>query len=123
MVECTLQLCESLHAKLQRDFLALSLTAESRQSLEIVTHLLGEIVNVYRNLGPTTDTFVEMMRKRKEIVMGLDKWEDVKQKVTKEVAKLMFNYTEGPKRKMLKVQYFKHPNKANYLYEIGRAHV
>ena len=53
--------------------MALNLPAESRQSLEIVTHSLGEIVNVYKNLGPTTDTFVELMRKRKEIVMGPDK--------------------------------------------------
>ena len=49
--------------------------------------------------------------------MGPDKWEDVKQKVTKEVAKSMFNYKEGPKRKMLKVQYFKHPDIARYLYD------
>ena len=83
--------------------MALSLPAESRQSLEIVTHSLGEMVNVYRNLGPTTDSFVELMRKRKETVMGPDKWEDIKQKVTREVAKSMFNYKEGPKRKMLKV--------------------
>ena len=83
MEECTLQRCERLHEKLQRDLVALSLPAKSRQSLEIVRHSLGKIVNVYRNLGPTTDTFVEMMRKRKETVMGLDKWEYVKQKVTK----------------------------------------
>ena len=29
----------------------------------------------------------------------------------------MFNYKEGPKRKMLKVQYFKLPDKAAYLYD------
>jgi hypothetical protein len=28
----------------------------------------------------------------------------------------MFNFKEGPKRKMLKVQYFKHPNIARHLY-------
>ena len=72
---------------------------------------------MYKNLGPTTDTFVEVMRKRKETVMGLDKWEDVKKKVTKEVAKSMFNFKEGPKGKMLKVKYFKHPNIARYLYD------
>ena len=92
MAQCTLKRCEIIYAKLQRDLVALSLPAESRKSLEIVTHSLGEIANVYRNLGPTSDTFVEMMRKIKEIVMGLDKLEDVKQKVTKEVAKSMFNY-------------------------------
>ena len=49
--------------------------------------------------------------------MGPDKWEDVKQKFTKEVANSMFNFKIGPKRKMLKVQYFKHPNIARYLYD------
>ena len=97
--------------------MALTLPAESRKSFKIVTHSLGELVNVYKNLGPTTDTFVEVMRKRKEIVMGPDKWEDVKQRVTKEMAKSMFNFKEGPKIKMLKVQYFKHPNIAHYLYD------
>ena len=57
------------------------------------------------------------MRKRKETVMGPDKWEDVIQKATKEVAKSMFSFKEGPKRKMLKVQYFKHPNIARYMYD------
>ena len=52
--------------------MALTLPAESRQILEIVTHSLSELVDVYLNLGPTTDTFVEVMRKIKEIVMGLD---------------------------------------------------
>ena len=83
--------------------MALSLPAESRQSLEIVTHSLGEMVNVYRNLGPTTYSFVELMRKRKETVIGPDKWQDIKQKFTRGEAKSMFNYKEGPKRKMLKV--------------------
>ena len=65
----------------------LTLPVESRQSLEILTHSLSEIVNVYKNLGPTTGTFVEVMRKRKETVMGLHKWEDVKQRVTKDMGK------------------------------------
>ena len=117
MAQCTLQRCQQLHAKLRRDIVALTLPAESRQSLEIITHSLGEIVNVYKNLGPTTDTFVEVMRNRKETVMGPDKWEDVKQIVTKDMVKSMFNFKEVPKRKILKVQYFKHPNIAHYLYD------
>ena len=63
--------------------MALTLSAESQQSLEIVTHSLGKLVHVYRKLGPETDTFVEVMRKIKETLMGPDKWEDVKQRVTK----------------------------------------
>ena len=117
MAQCTLKRCQQLHAKLQRDLLALNLPVESRQSLKIVTYSLGEIVNVYKNLGQTIDTFVEVMRKRRETIMGPNKWEDVKQRVTKEMAKSMFNFKEGPKRKMLKVQYFKHPNIAHYLYD------
>ena len=58
MAQCTLERCQQLHAKLQRDLVALTLPAESRQSLEIVRHSLGELVAVYRNLGPTTTTFV-----------------------------------------------------------------
>ena len=117
MEQCTLERCQQLHAKLQRDLMALTLPAESRQSLEIVTHFLGALLEVYRNLGSTTDTFVEMMRKREETIMGPDKWEDVKQKVTSDMAKSMFNFKEGPKRKMLKVQYFKHPEIAHLLYD------
>ena len=35
----------------------------------------------------------------------------------KDMAKSMFNFKERPKRKMLKVKYFKHPNIAHYLYD------
>ena len=33
------------------------------------------------------------------------------------MVKSVFNFKEGPKRKMLKVQYFKHPDIAHYLYD------
>ena len=49
--------------------------------------------------------------------MGPDKLDVVKQRVTTKMAKSMFNFKEGPKRKKLKVQYFKHPNIAHYLYD------
>ena len=49
--------------------------------------------------------------------MGPDKWEVVKERVTTTMEKSMFNFKEGPKRKMLKVQYFKHPHIAHYLYD------
>jgi hypothetical protein len=56
------------------------------------------------------------MRRRKSEVMGPDKWETVKNRVTKENVISMFNFKEGPKRKMLKVQYFKHPDIVGNLY-------
>jgi hypothetical protein len=73
-------------------------------------------MDAYQKMGPTTDSFIDLMRRRKSEVMGPDKWEVVKSRVSKEDAISMFNFKEGPKRKMLKVQYFKHPNIAGHLY-------
>jgi membrane-bound lytic murein transglycosylase MltF len=67
-------------------------------------------MDAYQNMGPTTDSFIDLMRRRKSKVMGPDKWNVVKNKVSKENTISMFNLKYGPKRKMLKVQYFKHPN-------------
>ena len=97
--------------------MSLKLPTESREIFEIVTHSLGELVDVYLRIEPTTNTFVEVMRKRKEIVMGPDTWEIVKHRVTIEMAKSMFNFKEGLKRKMLKVKYFKNPNIVFHLYD------
>ena len=49
--------------------------------------------------------------------MGPDKWVVVKERVTREHANSMFNFKEGLKRKELKVQYFKHPELAHFLYD------
>ena len=48
--------------------------------------------------------------------MGPDKWVDVEKRVSKEDAISMFNFKEGLKWKMLKLQYFKHPEIAHHLY-------
>ena len=73
-------------------------------------------MDAYLKMGPTTDSFVDLMRRRKSEVMGPDKWDTVKNRVSKEDAISMFNFKEGPKRKMLKVQYFKHPHFVGHLY-------
>ena len=49
--------------------------------------------------------------------MGPNKWVDVENRVSKVDAISMFNFKEGPKQKMLKVQYFKHPEIAPNLYD------
>jgi hypothetical protein len=49
-------------------------------------------------------------------MMGPHKWDIVKSKVSKENAISMFNLKDGTKRKMLKVQYFKHRNIEGHLY-------
>ena len=50
--------------------------------------------------------------------MGPDKWVDVEKRISKSNEISMFNFKEGPKRNMLKVQYFKHPKTACHLYDI-----
>ena len=50
-------------------------------------------------------------------MMGPDKWVVVKERVTREQANSMFNFKEGLKWKALKVQYFKHPELAHFLYD------
>ena len=49
--------------------------------------------------------------------MDPDKWVDVEKRVSKADIISMFNFKEGPKWKMLKVQYFKHPEIAHHLYD------
>ena len=58
--------------------MSLTLPSERQQRLEIVTHYLGQLVDVYQKLRPTIDNFVDVMRKIKEKVMRPDKWEVVK---------------------------------------------
>ena len=68
-------------------------------------------------MGQTIDTFVEVMRKIKETVMGPDTWEVFKQIFTSEMTKSMFNFKEGLKINMVKVQYFKHPDIFGHFYD------
>ncbi len=49
--------------------------------------------------------------------MGPDKWVDLDKRVSKEYAIWMFNFKEWTKKKMLKVQYFKHPQLAHHIYD------
>jgi hypothetical protein len=94
----------------------LELPQESKQSLQIVLHSLKNFMDAYQKMEPTTDSFVDLMRRRKSEVMGPNKWEAVKNRASKEDAISMFNFKEGPKWKMLKVQYFKHLDIAGHLY-------
>jgi hypothetical protein len=105
--EMALQHCTSHHAKLKHDFEQMDLPSESRQILGVVLHYFGNFIDVYKNLGPMTNTFIDLMRRCKKVVMGLDKWIEIEKRVSKEKVKSLFNFKEGPKRPMLKVQYFK----------------
>ena len=83
----------------------------------MVLQSLQKFIEVYEDLGPTTDGFVALMQRGKAEVMGPDKWAVVKERVTKDQANSMFNFKEGLKWKALKVQYFKHPELAHFLYD------
>ena len=49
--------------------------------------------------------------------MGPDKWLYLEKRVSKEYVISIFNFKEGLKHKMLKVQYFKHHEIAHHLYD------
>jgi len=88
----------------------LDLPRESKQSLQITLHSLQNFMDSYQNMGPTIESFIDLMRPRKSEVMGPDKWDVVKNKVSKVNTILMLNFKYTPKRKMLKVQYCKQLN-------------
>ena len=58
----------------------------------MVFQSLQNFIEAYEDLGPTTDGFVACMQRRKEKVMGPNKWAVVKERVTKEQANSMFNF-------------------------------
>ena len=82
--QTTLESCRAHYDKLQNDLSSLDLTPENKQSIEIVLQSLQKFIEVYEDLGPTTDGFVALMQRTKPQVMGLDKWAVVKERVTRE---------------------------------------
>jgi hypothetical protein len=93
----TLERCSGVKSRLEHDLRSLDLPRESKQSLEIVLHSLQNFMDAYQKMGPTTDSFIDLMRRRKSEVMGPDKWDVVKNKVSKENTISMFNFKDGPK--------------------------
>ena len=101
--QTTFESCRAHYDKLQNDLSSLDLAPENKQSIEMVLQSLQKFIEVYEDLGPTTDDFVALMQRRKAQVMGPDKWVVVKERVTREHANSMFNFKEGLKHKALKV--------------------
>lgn len=97
--------------------LGVSSSLQRVEILEIAMHSLSSFLNVYENIGPTMDSFINMKRHRKEVMMGSDIWVEVNKRVTKEDAKSILNFKEGMKRNMLKVKYFKNPDIACHFYD------
>ena len=79
----TLERCSGVKRRLENDLAVLELPLQSKQSLQIVLHSLENFMDAYQKMGPTTDSFVNLTRRRKLEVMGPDKWEIVKRKFQK----------------------------------------
>ena len=80
--QTTLESYRAHYDKMQCDLSSLDLTPENKQSIEMVLQSLQKFIEVYEDLGPTTDGFVSLMQRRKAQVMGPDKWAVVNEKVT-----------------------------------------
>jgi hypothetical protein len=76
---------------LENDLAVLELLLERKQILQIVLHSLENFIDAYQKMGQTIDSFVDLMTWRKSEVMGPDKWDTVKNRVSKEDTISMFN--------------------------------
>ena len=99
----TFERCSGVKRRLENDLVVLELPQESKKILQIILHSLQKFMDVYQKMGTTNDSFVDLMRWRNSEVRGPDKWEAIKNRVSKEDAISMFNFKDGPKRKMLKM--------------------
>jgi hypothetical protein len=81
-----LERCSGVKKRLENDLVVLELPQERKQSLQIVLHSLENFMDAYQKMGPTTDSFVDLMRQRKSEVMGPDKWETVKIELQKKMS-------------------------------------
>ena len=62
-----------------------NLSFGTQQCLHIVFHNLNCLIETYLGVGPSTHIFHDMMRRRRFLVMGYHKFEEVKKFVTKEM--------------------------------------
>ena len=64
--QMTLESCRAHYDKLQCDLSSLDLALENKQqSIDMVFQSLQKFIEVYEDLGPTTDGFVDLMHRRK----------------------------------------------------------
>jgi hypothetical protein len=58
----TLERCLGVKKRLESYLVVLELPQERKQSLQIVLHSLKNFMDAYQKMGPTTDSFVDLMR-------------------------------------------------------------
>ena len=69
--------------RLQEELDCSKISFGTQQCLQIVLHNLNSLIETYLGVGPSTHIFHDMMRRRKFLVMGRHKFEEVKKVVTK----------------------------------------
>jgi hypothetical protein len=57
-----LERCSGVKKRLENYLAVLELPLESKQSLQIVLHSLENFMDAYQKMGPSTDSFVNLMR-------------------------------------------------------------
>jgi hypothetical protein len=59
----TLERCSGVKIRLKNYLSSLDIPRESKQSLQIVLHSLKNFMDAYQKMGPTTDSFIDLMRR------------------------------------------------------------
>jgi hypothetical protein len=62
--EMTLEQCSCVKKMLQNDLRCLDILRENKKSLEIVLNSLQKFMDEYQKMGPMTNSFVNLMRRR-----------------------------------------------------------
>ena len=77
--------------RLRNELKIFNLSALSRDCLQIFFHNLKRLIETYRGVGPSTQVFFDMMHRRRESVIGIHSYNEVKGRVTKEMALSLFD--------------------------------
>ena len=72
--------------RLRNELKSFNLSTPSRNCLQIVLHNLESLMENYHGIGPSTQVFFEMMYRRIALVIGIHSYNEVKSRVTKEMA-------------------------------------
>ena len=58
----TIERCSGVKRRLENELVSLELPQESKQRLQIVLHSLQNFMDAYQKMGPSTDSFIDLMR-------------------------------------------------------------
>ena len=101
--------------RLEGELESSTISTGCQQSLHIMLYNLNNLIEIYVGVGPSTHIFYDMMRRRKMVVMGRHKFEEIKNNVTKEMVFSLFDLQPEDKRR-LKIARFNNPNITPHIY-------